>query len=787
MSLTRHLFALGLLVIPVPATAQATITFELLPSEHWRDGEPDLDHLLQEGSVYLYRVGATEPARVLNVGEPGEVPTGDWLWVAEALGYVSTVSGTLVATDELEKSILWPVEPACRIRFSDDPEWSAVARLDVVSVPFGATYPVVPSKRRELWAPAGDLVAYSVGTRGLIGIRRLGRCVQAEEVELVPPSPPPGDRQDFMVSTRPFDPRSYDLDELAVFLNRERGSETPGTVAPSVRIVNGGRISYFFLGVEADGDATLVLEHPRLRTRRHRVQALGGSARELPDLSIEERLDLTLDIDYRPAREHRVAAVEIFHCGRVDRYPGGVQDCRRLDATVELRPGFERYVFDSLDDGKHYLQARIDDEVIAGLGQGIAPFLDPEADEPPRIDPVPLWELEVFGHLLVDGDPVPGHVTLQPAAADQPVLSFPTDDELLYHVYYFGRLPWNWRETSGGRPAEELLGLRGYIPGACSRDGYCRLFSIHSELRGEGRLDMDLGSEHRLRVEVSDADTGDPIPGADVHLTGPPTAIRFDWGEVETTEVRGAEATGTRTDAGGIAKLRLPADGPPWFGVAKEGYRSFQKGDVSGFLAGPADDPLTIEVSLEPDAASPAPVRLVLPNGDPLAHAFVLVTDAGGVVSYRCSRSTDSVGALALPASCDDLGQGFVFHPSARLAPLPGSDLTLLAEAEIESKPDRPLRVRLVDEDGRPLASVPIGLRIGGAVLDANALLAAASRSRVPIASMTSPNGELVLDAVDPRTPGGVELIVGQGDEAEAYDLSGFRSGEEVEIVVDGR
>jgi hypothetical protein len=191
MTIRRALLAALLFLWPTAVEAQpARITFELVPSDGWVDGKPDLERTLLEGWVHLYREGGSEPEITLQVGQAHDVPDGRWVWIAEAPGYVSTMTGTLVAGGGMEKTLVWPVVPACHVTLSDDQRWKGVSRFDVVSIDHAATFPIFPSSRRELWVPAGEVIAYGVGPRGLLGIDRLEGCKPSSRVEAPPPAPP---------------------------------------------------------------------------------------------------------------------------------------------------------------------------------------------------------------------------------------------------------------------------------------------------------------------------------------------------------------------------------------------------------------------------------------------------------------------------------------------------------------------------------------------------------------------------------------------------------------------
>jgi hypothetical protein len=332
-----------------------------------------------------------------------------------------------------------------------------------------------------------------------------------------------------------------------------------------------------------------------------------------------------------------------------------------------------------------------------------------------------------------------------------------------------------------------MLGLRWGIPSACSADGYCRYYNLHSVFRGGGRLDWDLGSEHRIRLRATDGTTGEPVAGADVLIPIRRTAIRFDHGEVEEVRAAGAEWTGTVTDGEGIARIRMPSGVPASFSVSKEGYRTVSVGDATAVLSGPGgEEPETLEVHLEPETESYRAVRLVFPDGEPAASAFILALDEDGRVDLGCSRSADGLGGWTPRRGCDEVAEALVFHPEAGLRPVSGSDLALLAEVEIARRPERPLRVRLVDGAGAPLANVPVGLRIDGVLLDSSILVAASSRSGDFLPVATDSQGVLTLRAADPDLSGGLELVIGAGEDGEVVDLSGLSPEDGIAVLTIG-
>jgi len=507
--------------------------FHLLPAKHWvagrlpsgKDFERVMDEMLPEGQVYLYREGEMKPTLVLEANAVGRVPAGKWFWIAEANGYVSSFSGSFMVSDEMEaepyaepRVIVWSVVPACRIDLDKERSWKGVQRLDFVSFPYNMVYLLFPGDRDGLWLPVGHNLTYSVDNRGLQGMADLGACRQFEVVTLPPPESPPSGRQDFMVHLVPredVDVEKLNWDELSVAFETTRKDAVLGP-APTGRLWTGERWTVFFLDVPAAENWNLVARHPNLRSVVAPVEFVEGTAVELPPEELKPRREVRYHVDFKSKRPHGETKILTYYCGRERRPPKEVGQCSVRVRDQELQAGVHEYVLDNLDDGLYWLYAVIDDETLFALGSNVEIFLDPKTDDVPLLPLLPVHEMEIYGNVLVEDEPVEGVVKLIPKIAAPDVSTyrtefgrarvFPTDKDLLYHMYYFGRI--QWFESF---PPEEGEGgpVRGLYPGteilqACSDDGFCRTYNFHSRLAGEGRLDFAVDAGQRLTLGVSE-------------------------------------------------------------------------------------------------------------------------------------------------------------------------------------------------------------------------------------------------------------------------------------------
>lgn len=759
------------------AAGAAEVTFHLAPLSAFSEGVPRAGDHLPEGTVFLYLQGEARPAEVVPIREPQEVGVGAWHGIAEAPGYVSADSGMLLEVESgaAPQTLVWPVVPACELALAESAGWRGVERLDVVSPGYGSTYPIVPGSRPSLNVPAGDRpIAYTVGTRGLVGIALVDGCAAGATVSLPPPAPPPADRQDLLV--RLTLPEGVEREGLEVVFAARRSAPVAATAAAW----SGRRGSFFFLGLPAERPGAVRVAHPRLRSREVDVEPAGGSARELPQIELVRRLDLAVDVDYRPRRPHRVAVLEALYCGaRREPLRQSLDACPKA-AELPLVPGLQRYTFLEVEDGLYIVSARIDEEVIHGLGAAAFFYVDPASEQPPETGAYPLVEEEIHGAITDGGRAVPGEVRLLPVVPGWPPLLAATGEDLLYRLTYFGRRPFGQFVLPGDeqREAAERTGLYFfYRLSACDDRGACRHFHADSILRGSGRLDLEIGGGGGLAVEVVDGRDGSPVGGATFRAPATQERLVFDHGDVHWEEAVQAAGHLVTTDAAGRVRLAaLPAGRTP-YEVRKEGFA-------------PAADWAWIEdggeavlrVELLPESPREPGSALALADGTPLGAGALLAFDDEGR-RLPCREKTDAEGRLPVLAGACRTATHFVFlHPFAALEPIPARRLLDVPEVELPPAPSPPLRLRVVDAAGEPLPNLPVELRFDALTLGENDLLAGLGASGgVLLFRRTDAAGELTLTGVDPRSLDAPEIAIAGAE--EAIGLGGYRPGDVVTYV----
>lgn len=757
------------------------VTFRLVPEASWNGGKPRQEAHLPEGEVLLYREGESEPALIARANEATGVPAGTWLWIAQAPGFVSTGSGVLeipAGSPRWKKTLIWPVVPACRIQLKGDPGWPQVQRLDLVSLSRGSVYPVSPSNRKTLWIPTGRFLAYSVGPRGLIGIQRPATCGHNEEVGLAPPPPPAASRQDLMVAlvapgknaelARHLTPRARDLGAV----------EGGGYFAPIASLWQGERGVFFFLGLPASGPAIeIAATHPELRRSQVVVPSAGGTAREIPDLGLKARRTLTFEIDFAPKRQHTSQELLLYHCGEErfdDPYvlvDDGCEEVSRRDLTE----GGKTYSFARLDDGQYLAVAKVDGESIHGLGLGVAPFLSPDDDGEPTVVPIRLAEREIFGNLLVHGKAVPGEVRLRPLveSGGGPVLSFRTDEDLLYHLTYFGHSPAEEAgQRSGAGPAEVKSARVSpfYIIEGCAEAGACRPFPVQTRLAGDGRLDLEIGGKATLKIRALRASDDSPLAGASIY-TAPGLSLTFENGRSSWSQPRGREAERTETDAQGEALIALPHAGDQTFGVAKEGFAS-QK---LALLVAEGESAERV-VRLRPDR-NESGVQLVFPEGTPARRAFLLAVGPQGERDIPCSRAADPEGIVDLPETCLPARSFLLVHPEGRLQFLPGAQFRGPSKIVVARSPAAPIRLLLRDEEGQGVAQSTVSIALAGGTVTPNDLLFSYSRTGFLLFYLSDAEGEILLRGVDPADPEILGVIPMADSRSASHPVAGLEPG----------
>lgn len=700
----RLLFILPFLLLApaLEASPSVDVTLYGVPIQDWQGPETDPESFLEGGTVLYYRAGSYLPEVVGVLGQPTPLPYGDWHWIAHAPGWVTVEAGGLRLGKESgpEATLVWPLVPACRVEVPPSRDWMSASRVDVVALEHGAVYPLHPRLLPSLWVPAGPYLVYAAGVRGLIGISEPGNCRPNDEITLAPIAPPEADRQDLMVSFRlPADTDSP-LDTLVV-LEPKQGINLPPIPATALTCTS-GRLTAFFVGAEARTDR-LTVSHRQLRTFGRAVDGRGGQAEDLGELaSLRPRRGLTLDLNFAPFEPEASGLLELRRCGlrrQIDAFLRA-EDCAESIAEARFRPGPQTFEFSDLDDGQYLLRATIGDEVLEGLGQAVHPYLAPDDHlEPPAIA-VELRELEIFGHLLVDGDPIPGQVHLRPdLGSSNPLRSFSTDEELLYRLRYFGRFPRSFErrylpEDARDLPNLELLGLyaASYTLEACSDLGACRTYNIHSTLTGEGRLDLELGTAEPVDVELVSRHTGDPLPHGEIHYPRSP-ALHFFAGDVAFELPPGLEGEYVRTDSAGRARLLPQTDDELVLTGYAEGFKPARTR-----VQLPSDGSV-VRIELSPDDA-PRGASLRLEDGSPLARAFLLAVDDEGQPDYGCTSKTNLEGFLDRSPTCLEERQVLLLHPSVPIQLIHGRDLAAHANLALEARTSRPLEIAVTRSSG---------------------------------------------------------------------------------------
>lgn len=790
IGLAAPAFAALLGLLAADAAAQASVTFELVPEARWNGGSPPPGSLLEDGTVRLYEVGAYAPAVVGLVGIPVVVPPGTWTWIAESEGWVSVVGSTLEVPDRpsatsLPKTIVWPVVPACTLRLTG--RWTGVERLDAVSLTSGATFPLPrPAEGNTLRVPAGGWLVYGVRGGRLTGLGDPERCSQGDEIDLASPSLPGADRQDLMLQVQLPEGMGSSTQPLEVAASAPRGAAYP----PTASARSGKRLrTFFFHDLPAREPLDLTVVQPLLRTARHPLSPGGGSAREVK-LQLRERSALVFEVDYRPRREHHRQEIELLRCDGARHAP---DDCVKV-AHRPLAPGFARYRFDAVDDGEYAVNAAIDDELVLGLGANLWPDVLPDSDDVVRPPAVILEEMEIWGHLLADSEPVEGTLRLVPRSGAAAVRQASTEGEsLVYHLFYFAQQP-----DASVRPLlpdelqdlgdDELRGLFGwYEIQGCDAAGRCRSLPLRSLLIGSGRLDLDLGDSRGLDLELVDAATGKPLPRVPVLVRGgEESRLVFYEGEQWWLPKAGGEASPRRTDSDGVARIRDLDPGPVSWSVKQDGYRA-QRGAANVPPRGTAK----VRVELERDEGA-GDFELLWPGGGPVAGAYVLVFEPAGPRRPSCVGSSNPQGGVDLRRGCLAGSRLIILHPESRIALVDGDQLAESRTLTLEPTLTPPPVLRVVDEAGRPLASVPVWLEVappsardeGPWAIGPTELLGALGRHLQPLFYLTGPDGLLSLRGVDPGGLVPVRVLVGAGRERREAVLAGWWAGEQIEVVL---
>ena len=754
--------ALGLTLGPTPVAASSAangsdagemeITFHLVPAAHFGQATRSRAAMLPEGTIRLFRAGHYVEEITAEANLPVRVPRGVWSWIAQAPGYVSISSSALIVHQgRSTRQLVWKVVPACEVVLSASDRWRGVRRVDVVSIDHGSVYPIVLEAHHRTPVPAGRFLLYTVEDHGLGAVSEIRTCRQSETIMAGPPPAPPSDRQTWMIHADLASGEAIDLPPASVMaLEARLELRSDGRrIAPTAIARSAAFATVIFLNAPA-APAKLTLRHPaRMRITRD-LPADGGRAHER-SYRLPGRVALEVPIDYRPARGHARALLRLERCGDDPAdFVMGLGGCVAVAEAQPLRPGQSTYRFDQLDRGQYLPVAEIDDEALRGLVDHVAPFLD----DGEAVTVTPLQELvehHIFGHLTRDAQPVPGEVRITNMGRPEGTRTFPTGDRLLYHIYYFGMRdgydldPVRRRAKEVGLPALSMLQ-------ACDHEG-CRSFHHRAAFRGSGRFDIALDDGARLDLLVRDARTGEPIASAKVlqrHVEGEQPVL-FENGHLlavaeDDTSTRSAEGLLLETDREGRAVFLALRPGERRYSVTKDGYT----GDA-GRITLTTGTATRLAIELEPLTASGG-LRLRLSDGRIAARALLLTFAPSGEPDYPCLALSNALSEVEVPEPClaDRDRPWLAFHADAFMRQLDAASLEQAIDIELTVRTSPPLRIRVRDGAGLPVAGASIALRFPAYTLAPDHLLAIA-RSGLPASHVSDAGGSVTLPFLDPR------------------------------------
>ncbi|MCP3957112.1 MAG: carboxypeptidase regulatory-like domain-containing protein [bacterium] len=219
-----------------------------------------------------------------------------------------------------------------------------------------------------------------------------------------------------------------------------------------------------------------------------------------------------------------------------------------------------------------------------------------------------------------------------------------------------------------------------------------------------------------VEVNVLDAITGDPIPGASIILRNTFVERGADNPPLSEDERRKREKAVNQqmlADESGAARLPPLREGRLEARATAEGYRAMLEPLELEIESEMSDQ--FVELLLEPFSDT-ARLRLSLPDGAPAAGAEVMMVDtlAGGRQLFA-SRA-DMQGILEIPGG-SAAGILLSRHPSAGFAVRPWQPVEGEGEIALDLPPRAPqaLRVRILDSAGRdPVAGAGLALWVDG-------------------------------------------------------------------------
>jgi hypothetical protein len=574
---------------------------------------------------------------------------------------------------------------------------------------------------------------------------------------LAPPKPPPAGELDLMAGyDLPADVRSADP-ALEILLSQSNGTRTR---RPTASLPQAGRLTAFFLGAPADNPLSLVARHPKVLTSKRRIEEPGARATEMPVHRLSPRVTVEVDVDYRPRRTHEREEIVLEYRG-ID-WPD--KEDSKLGSAQRLRPGVSHHRFEGLDTGGYRLLAFVDDVAVLGAGDNIAFRVAAIDEEGPGPFQAILREMEIYGHILMDGEPVPGEIRRVHSPLTRPkgaaaTERYPTDKDLLYHWTFFARR----RVIDPDReqpPQKAQRGLFGGDVRACADDGPCRFLEV-KEILQEGRLDIEVLAGRELEVTVLDAADSKPLSDASVAVWhGMPNLVIADgetrWDEPD--EGQGYFTPQVRTDDIGVARFRVAEDFEARLGIRKEGYEPKRLQLAAG------NGPERLAVLLDRVRKPEIPTRITLGHrGGPLAGAFLIALGPDGRPNHSCSFLTDGNGHLDSARECLAGVDLVILDPRALIQKIDGGLVKANSEIAVVPAPPRPVKVHAVNREGHVAPQLPLRLVFPEFSLAQHDIgLSNSMRGNIFFLPWTLANGWAELRGIDPWSADTVFIEIDQ-------------------------
>lgn len=649
--------------------------------------------------------------------------------------------------------------PACTVAVDRAKQWRNDEEVEILSLEFGGAYRRRYESFSSLKVPAGKLVVSRIRNGSRVAILPLFECDPGKDVQLPYPVPPrPGHFTLFVnlaipstvptVSSFGSQDTEPKLEPAVVSL------VTKGVPhSPSITILNPSSQIAIFSDLATSDTWTLMAANSLFQTLSEDIEAIDGTVLSLDPLTLKPRKRIETQVEYQPKRPHRQAEMVLAYCG----FEAGARSCKDL-RRQPLTEGLQAYSFESLDWGQYRLRAEIDDYVLEGMGRGMghqaAPFLKYDDAAVPS-ETYSISESHIFGRLLSEGEAVAGNVTLSnPANANDKVLSFPTDDELYFHIYYFGADESVYsqpRSEKGKRPPIEIPRAipMGYVLTACDEGGFCRRFNRHSRIRGEGQFDIELGPRSGLELAVIDAATSKPVEAV-VLVDAESKAVLFEDGEVKWVEPDGAEGNAFRTTDGRV-RIPLNTANATLVRVVAEGYETFAED-----LSSEPQKFLRRTVRLERKSRNGLEFGLEFADGTPVVNAFLLSLGREGQRMISCNTSSDTRGRVFFKAPCLQGARFVVMQPAIAISVLEEGQVVEGGKAVLQRAPQLPYRLRFT-RAGEPVSGLSIGLKYPTFTLGPDDFLAGAPSGNL-LFYQSNFQGEIALRGVDPAAPVVVEV-----------------------------